>query len=469
MPHLPRAARSIWLDGAAPASRPPLEGEARAEVAIVGGGIVGAATALLVAERGASVTLVEARSVAGAVTGHSTAKASALHEASYSTIARRVGRGAAAAFGAANLEGVALIAGLAEAHGIECSLERAPNYLYAEDEDGATRVEAECEAANAAGVRAELTRAAGLPFPVRAAARLDRQIAFDSAAFTRGLAAAAEAAGAAIHERSRVRSVSHRDRCTLRLENGATLSAGRVVLATQMPLLDRGLYFARLRPQASYAIAGPVDEAPPGMYLGVGAATRSIRSLPGVAGGRRLIVGGEGHKVGQGDSAGAYARLAGWAGERLGLAEVSHRWSAHDLMSPDGLPMIGRLAPWAPRILCATGFGKWGLAQGVAAAAMLAAELDGEHDPKLDAYDPMRLNPRGQAFDVAKENANVAFHFAADRVRRKGAPRCTHLGCLVRWNTADETWDCPCHGSRFAADGSVLNGPASAPLELGER
>jgi nitrite reductase/ring-hydroxylating ferredoxin subunit len=235
-----------------------------------------------------------------------------------------------------------------------------------------------------------------------------------------------------------------------------------------MPLLDRGLYFARLRPQMSYAVAAPAAATPPGMYLGTGRTPRSIRSAPAAGGTRHLIVGGEGHKVGEGDGAQAYPRLAGWAGERFGVEGIAYRWSAHDLMSPDGLPMIGALAPWAPRILTATGFAKWGLAKGISAAAMLCGEIVGEPDPKREIFDPARLDVLAQAPALVKENANVAVHFAGDRVRRRGAPRCTHLGCLLRWNEGDETWDCPCHGSRFAADGSVLNGPASAPLDLGD-
>jgi glycine/D-amino acid oxidase-like deaminating enzyme len=467
MAEMPGKSASLWLDGAEPVRRPPLTGHTRAEVAVVGGGIVGAATALFLAERGVSVVLLEARAVGGAVTGHSTAKVTALHETAYSQIARRVGREAAFAYAEANLEGVAAILRLAERHAIECSLERAPNYLYTEDPDSVDDVEFECDAAADAGLDVELTSHTGLPFEVRAAVRLDDQVAFDSAAFTRGVAAAAARAGVRIYEGSRVRSVSHRAPCRLELENGATLRADQVVIATQMPLLDRGLYFARLRPQMSYAIAGPVADAPAGMYLGIGGATRSIRSTPG-PGTRRLIIGGEGHKVGEGTGADAYPRLADWAQERFALDSVTHRWSAHDLMSPDALPMVGGLAPWSSRILTATGFGKWGLAKGVAAAAMLCGQMFGEPDPKLEVFDPARLNARAQAPGFVKENANVALHFVGDRVRHRGTPRCTHLGCLVRWNEADQTWDCPCHGSRFAADGSVLNGPASAPLDLSD-
>ncbi len=463
----------------------------------MGGGIVGAATALALAEAGAEVVLVEARRIGEGVTGHSTAKVSALHETPYSQIARGVGHEAASAYATLNLEGVAAVASLAYEHKIDCSLETAPNYIFSEEASEARKVEAEVDAAQAAGVEVELTDQTELPFEVQIAARLGGQIAFDSAAFTRGVVDAAEKAGVRVHEESRVVSTKRGAPCVLRFDSGDELEADRVVLATHMPLLDRGLFFARLRPQASYAVSAPAADAPVGMYLGIGSSTRSIRSAPRADGGRSVIVGGEGHKVGQGQGADAYPVLSNWLADRFAAAAVEYRWSAHDLMSPDELPFIGPLAPFSPRIQVATGFSKWGLAAGVAAGGMLSRELSGDPDPRRETFDPGRLNLRSSAPDLFKENADVGMRFFSGRLRRRRpadlAPgegrivadglrqvaecrdeegalhrvsaRCTHLGCIVRWNKGDSTWDCPCHGSRFDADGSVRNGPAAKPLE----
>ena len=496
MADLPGTPESLWLAGKPPEPRPAYSGSDRVEVAVVGGGVVGVTAALALAEAGTAVTLVEARRISGGVTGHSTAKVSALHETQYTAISAGVGREAASAYAELNTEGVAAVAALAFDHDIDCSLETAPNYIFSEEPTGAAKVEAEAEAAQAAGLEVELTDETDLPFPVRAAARLGGQLAFDSAAFTRALADAAESAGARIFEASRVVAVKQGSPCVLRFESGAELEADRVVLATHMPLLDRGLFFARVRPQASYAVSAPAADAPIGMYLGIGSSTRSIRSAPRSDGSRTVIVGGEGHKVGQGEPADSYTTLAGWLAERFDAGSVEHRWSAHDLMSPDELPFIGPLAPYASRIFTAAGFSKWGLAAGVAAAQMLARELSGDPDPRRETFDPNRLNLRASAPDLVKENADVAMRFVSGRLRRSPsqdlAPgqgrvvaqgprqvaecrdadgtlhrlsaRCTHLGCIVRWNEGDTTWDCPCHGSRFDADGTVLNGPASAPL-----
>lgn len=494
---LPGVSQSLWLSAEEPPGRAPYGGGGRADVAVVGAGIVGAAVALELAKSGSEVILVEARRVASGVTGNSTAKVTALHELQYSQIASKVGREAASAYAALNLDGVSAIAALAYEHEIDCSLETAPNYLYAEDDSGASDVESEADAAMAAGLEVELTESTELPFDVRIAARLGGQIALDSAALTRGLVDAAEKAGASVYEMSRVSSIKHGSPCELSFESGLRLEADRVVLATHMPLLDRGLFFARLRPQASYAVSAPAADAPVGMYLGIGDSTRSIRSASRLDGTRAVIVGGEGHKVGQGEGADAYGVLADWLGKRFDADAVEHRWSAHDLIAPDELPFIGQLAPFSPRVSVATGFAKWGLAAGVAAAGMLARELTGEPDPRRDVFATSRLNLRASAPDLVKENADVGFRFLAGRLRRgrssdlepgegrvvadglrqvaecrqkEGAvhrlsARCTHMGCIVSWNEGDSTWDCPCHGSRFGADGSVLNGPAATALE----
>jgi glycine/D-amino acid oxidase-like deaminating enzyme/nitrite reductase/ring-hydroxylating ferredoxin subunit len=496
MSNLPGSPTSLWLANRGAPPRPAFETRKRADVAVIGGGIVGVTTALALAKEGCAVVLVEARRLAEGVTGNSTAKVTALHSNQYSMISASVGREAAAAYAELNADGVAKVAELAFDHQVECSLETAPNYIYAEDAKGAGMVQAEAEAAQAAGLEVELTEDTDLPFPVEAAARLGGQIAFDSAAFTRGLADVAESEGVEIFESSRVFGVKHGSPCRISFESGAQLEADNVVLATHMPLLDRGLFFARLRPQASYSVSAPADDAPVGMYLRLGGPTRSIRSAPHPDGSRSVIVGGEGHKVGQGKAAGAYENLADWTRERFDAGEVEHRWSAHDLMSPDELPFIGPLAPFQPRIHVATGFSKWGLAAGVAAAHMLAGELTKSSDPRREAFDPTRLNLRAQAPDIIKENVDVGARFFGGRLRRQRstelAPgegrivaegldqvaecrddagelhrvsaRCTHLGCIVRWNPGDSTWDCPCHGSRFEPDGTVRNGPASRPL-----
>ena len=280
-----------------------------------------------------------------------------------------------------------------------------------------------------------------------------------------------------------------------------SVRARHVIVATQIPFLDRGFFFARAHPQKSYVIAGPVDDAPRGMYISAEEPTRSLRSTPGPDGGRLLIVGGEGHKPGTEEDTGKrYARLERFMADRFDGAEATYHWSTHDFMPVDRLPYIGPLWPGDDRILVATGFAKWGLTKGTLAAAMLTDRILGRPNAWAELYDSTRLDPRHSVRRFAQENADVGLRFVRDRLRpRPGrermerlAPgdgavirvgtrqyavyraddgrlhtlsaRCTHLGCIVGWNQADRAWECPCHGSRFAADGTLVQGPATADL-----
>jgi Rieske Fe-S protein len=279
------------------------------------------------------------------------------------------------------------------------------------------------------------------------------------------------------------------------------VTAERVVVATHFPFLDRGLFFARISPQRSYCIAvrtaGP---APQGMYLSASSPKRSVRSAAAAAGpGELVLVGGESHKTGHGDPAAAYARLEEWARDRFEVESVDYRWASQDNMPADGIPYVGSLTPLSDRILTATGFRKWGLTNGVAAAMMLADEIAGRENPWRPTFDANRFTPRAALPTMLKEGADVGLRLVADRLApgdvpsledlapgeggivRDGfqrvaayrhpageltvlSPTCTHMYCHVRWNRAERTWDCPCHGSRFDASGTVIEGPAVKDL-----
>ena len=280
----------------------------------------------------------------------------------------------------------------------------------------------------------------------------------------------------------------------VRTAGGQVVNAEHVVVATHLPFLDRGLYFARCHPERSYVVAGRTTDAPAGMYLSTEEPAHSIR-----AHGDWLLVGGESHKTGQADAAERYTRLEGWARERFGI-EPELRWATQDHMSVDGVPYVGRHDPLSSGIWVATGFRKWGLAMGTAAAELLAAQIAGGDHAWRELFDPQRVRPKASATSFVKENANVALRFFGDRVVKRGdveeigpgqgrvvgaglgqravyrdedgtlhelSARCTHLGCIVNWNSAERTWDCPCHGSRFGATGEVVEGPAVRPLQRG--
>jgi nitrite reductase/ring-hydroxylating ferredoxin subunit len=252
-----------------------------------------------------------------------------------------------------------------------------------------------------------------------------------------------------------------------------------------------------MHPERSYALGLYVrGTAPQGMYLSTESPSHTVRSHP-TERGELVIAGGESHKVGQSgeDTADRVARLESWARERFDVEEIAYRWSTQDNMPVDGVPYIGKLHPAAKRLWVATGFKKWGLAWGAASAEILTDLIGERTNGWAWLVDPNRFKPGAAAKEFVKENANVGWRFVRDKVAaadfssldelepgrgglvREGAgkvaayrdeagelhvlsPTCTHLGCTVKWNTAEKSWDCPCHGSRFHFDGTVLQGPA---------
>ena len=494
--HLPGRAASLWLETSPTPEYPSASDAIEADVAVIGGGIVGVTTALLLARDGASVALLEAGRICNGVTGRTTAKLSSLHGLSLSAIEQKHGEDAARVYGEANEAGLARIASFVEELAIDCELRRKPNFTYAEDPEERSEIEQEAALAARLGLPASFVEDVDLPFPVAAAVRFDDQADFHPRRYVLALVAALAAAGGRVFEESPVVSVEQGPPCRVHVRGGAVVVAERVVVATHMPLLDRGAFFARVHPERSYAIAARAHEPlPAGMYLSTESPAHSIRAAR-VDGDDWLIVGGEGHKTAHADSAERYRRLADYAWERFGIRQVELRWASQDNMPVDGLPYVGRLWPFSDRLLTATGFKKWGLAAGTAAAMIMADSVAGRENPWAGTFSTERITPLASAAELVKENVDVGARFFLDRLKRRSvhslargeggivrhgtgqaavyndeqgrlhalSARCTHLGCIVDWNAGDRTWDCPCHGSRFAIDGTVIQGPAVAPL-----
>jgi glycine/D-amino acid oxidase-like deaminating enzyme/nitrite reductase/ring-hydroxylating ferredoxin subunit len=477
---------------------PEVRSDLKCEVAVVGAGIVGVSTALRLAARGVSVVLLEAGRVGAGVTGNSSAKLSALQGLAYSTIAKKCGVEAASHYAGLNSDGIEFVRATADQHRIDCGLGERTAVSFAETSRGREELVAELEAARSAGLAVEISDVSDLPFPVAGTLSLTGQANFDPLAWTRGAAGAAVKLGARVFELSRVLSMSGLRARELTIAGGHKVRAERVILATHVPIFDRGAFFARVRPMTSFAVAGKLDsEAPEGMYLSVDGPTRSISPLPGSSRSRRILVAGEGHRPGTADSAHSIGRLQEYLRIRFGAKSIEHHWGAHDQMSFDRLPLIGRLLPVDERVLTATGFSKWGLAAGAGASGILAGHVLGEESPSGSTFEPLRMN-LSSARGLLSHNADSGSRFVLDRIRHRRRPReldpgegmvvgdglaqkaicrdrdgtyhevsarCPHLGCIVAWNQAECTWDCPCHGSRFRPDGAVIEGPAVNSLE----
>lgn len=504
-PGVPTARRtSVWVDTAPdPPLHPQLDGDVRADVAVVGGGIVGITTALLLAEAGASVVLLEAGRLAGGTSGFTTAKVSSQHGLIYHALRSQHGRDTARRYGAANEAALAWIAARVQRDAIDCDFRRQPSYAYVTSADDRAQIELEAEAAVEAGLPASLVTETPLPYAVAAAVRFDHQAEFHPRKYLLALAERLGVyGGARVFERSHAVEVGEHEGRQVAKGPGGRVLAERVVIATHFPFLDRSLAFARLHPARSYAIACRIAGAPPeGMHISGDSPTRSVRAIPMPDGKELLLVGGEGHKTGtESDTALRYERLEAFAREHWDVREVAYRWSAQDPVTLDRIPYVGRLLPHSDKVLMATGFGKWGMTGGTAAALLLTDLCLGREAMWADLFNPNRLTLRQSLPRLVKENAQVGARFVGDRLRsadhrplenlRRGegaivelggkrvaaardddgtlhavSARCTHLGCLVQWNNAERSWDCPCHGSRFGLDGTVLEGPAVHRLE----
>jgi glycine/D-amino acid oxidase-like deaminating enzyme/nitrite reductase/ring-hydroxylating ferredoxin subunit len=484
---------SLWIGTSAAAEHDPLAGDLRVDAVIVGAGIAGLTAARLLVDTGRKVAVIDAGDLCAGATGYTTAKVTSLHSAIYTRLVDTWGAERAAVYATANEAAIGKIRELASADSIECDLEAASAYTYTETADGVAAIEREGEAARQAGLDVTITTDTGLPYPVRAAVRADNQAQFHPRNYCLGLADAIVRAGGSVFEHTRAVAVDDDGRVTT---DRGVITADAIVLATQMPISDAGGHFARMEPKRSYAGAFRADERPSGMYISIDEPTRSVRSTPD----GWVIVGGEGHKVGQDeDTRQRYAALEEWSKDRFGSSGLKYRWSAQDYESADRLPFIGRLSPGSDRVFVATGFGKWGMTNGTAAAIIITDLIEGVPNAWFETFDATRIAAKQSARGVLRENVDVARHFVGDRISNLNPPdvvtlaagagaiasqdghkvaafrdddgalhcisaTCTHLGCQVTFNTAERTWDCPCHGSRFDVDGHVLQGPAVEDL-----
>jgi glycine/D-amino acid oxidase-like deaminating enzyme len=495
------ALTSLWQDRH---PRTPREGTAevggRWDVVVVGGGLTGVTTALLLGRAGKSVLLVEADHVGFGTTGRSTAKLSLLQGTQLSTIVRKHSAAVAATYVEANREGLAWVERFCADH--EVAVQRRAAYTYAQGAGGVASVRAELDAAKAAGLPVEWVDDVPLPFETHGAVRLDDQLQVDPLELLDALSLEAAAHGVTIAEKTRVRRVSGRDPMIVHTEHGDA-EAGTVVIATNMPILDRGAFFARMSPGRSYGLAFRTrSQAVDGMFLSADSPSRSLRDAPD-DGGHLLLVGGNGHTTGRTSSEQAKIDdLRRWTQQHWPGAEETHAWSAQDYLPHHSLPFCGPLLPGVEEILVAGGYSKWGMTNAVAASLALSGRiLDGhmEWSDVMSTWTSRELRGLGKS---ALLNAEVGVEMTAGWLRpltspglgaapgegdaavrydqfghpptassrvggveRRVSAVCSHLGGIVRWNDAERSWDCPLHGSRFGPDGEVLEGPATCGLK----
>ena len=492
---------SYWIASTPETAYPELSSDLQVDVAVVGAGITGVTAAVLLKRAGKTVALLDAKRIVQGATGYTTAKVTSGHGALYSKLVDSFGEDGARVYAESNQAAIERIDELGPSAGIDCDFERKDNYVFAHSPQERTQLEREAAVMTRLGLPASFVTDTPLPFAVAGAVRLEHQAQFHPRKYLLGLADTIPGDGSHVFENTRATFVNSGKTAVVETPRG-NVRAGDVVLATHLPFMDRGLFFAKAHPHRSYAVAAPIapEEAPDGMFINAGTPTRSVRTIRD---GDRLLIqaGGQGHKPGlAGDEPERYEVLEAFLHEHWPSAgPVEYRWSTQDYMSADRVPYVGRLTRRSGHVYTATGYSKWGMTAGTVAAGLITDAILGRASPWADLYDAKRLNLRASGGKLLKENAATGLRFVAQRVSRadkrrpeelaegEGAvmrlgglkravykdeqgvvhvlsPVCRHLWCYVEWNAAERSWDCPCHGSRYNAEGRAIQGPTVQDL-----
>ena len=428
---------SIWENNAQIPRFPKLEGSLRTDVLIVGGGLAGILCAWNMTRVGIDCILIEENRIMHGVSGRTTAKITSQHGMIYHELLNRFGVERARMYWQANEEALDIYRKLAEiTSGV---LEPQNSYIYATD--GIEKLEAEMEAYNILKIPARWETSLPLPFSVSGA------LSFADQAQAHPLKLIAHLSqGLKIYENTKaIQFYGNR----VQTQNG-TITAEKIIITTHFPILNRhGGYFLKLYQQRSYVIAVDNAEKVDGMYLDCAENGLSIRST-----GKWLLLGGGGHRTGKKGNGWRLPQEA--AAKYYPQAKTVAHWATQDCMTLDGMPYIGQYSKATPNLYVATGFGTWGMSTSMVAATILTDLVQDRDNSYTSLFSPSRSMLHRQLFVNGID--------AAVNLLRPTRPRCPHLGCALRWNAMEHSWDCPCHGSRFDKNGKKLNNPATDDL-----
>ena len=428
--------RSIWAEAALPRF-PSLHGDKKVHTLVIGGGIAGLLCAYELKQAGVDVILLEAGRICGGVTQNTTAKITAQHGLIYHKLLKQLGRERAKLYLQANLDAVAHYGTLCKQ--IPCHYEIQSAYAYSLEDRQI--LEQEAHALHLLGYPASLKEDLPLPFQTAGAVKFRHQAQFHPLEF-----AAHIAKELTIFENTPVRHLNGRTAVT----DMGRIQAENIIVATHFPFMNtHGSYFLKLYQHRSYVLALQNTDFPGGMYIGEGENSLSFRRS-----GDLLLFGGGGHRTGK--QGGGWTELAKLAARAYPKATEVARWATQDCMSLDGIPYIGSYSRHTPGIFVATGFRKWGMTGSMVAAGILTDLVLGRENPWGEVFHPSRSILKPQ---LMVNTAETLYNFL-----RPTRPRCSHMGCALKWNPQERSWDCSCHGSRFTEDGNPINNPAQQKI-----
>ena len=415
-----------------------LPGDLHTDVLIIGGGMAGLLCAHTLHRAGVDYTLVEADRIGGGVTKNTTAKITAQHGLIYHSLLRRFGAETARQYYDANQSAVAAYRALFR--DMDCDFEEKASFVYSLED--AALLQREMAALHTIGVPAELVTELPLPMKTAGAVKFSGQAQFHPLKFLKHLCPELR-----IYEKTLVRELAPHTAVTDR----GTIRAKQIIVTTHFPMLNKhGSYFLKLYQHRSYVLALENGEAVDGMYVDEGKKGLSFRNY-----GDLLLLGGGSHRTGK--QGGSWGELEDFARIHYPSARIRYRWATQDCMSLDGIPYIGAYSKGTDGLLVATGFNKWGMTSSMVAAQLLADLVQGKENPYAELFSPSRCILRPQLAVNGWE--------AVTNLLTPAKKRCPHLGCALKWNAREHTWDCPCHGSRFQENGHLINGPATGDLE----
>lgn len=430
---------SIWTQTAQLPKFDPLRSDLKTGVLIIGGGMAGLLCAYWLARTGADYALVEADRICGGATKNTTAKITSQHGLIYDKLIREFGVEKARLYLEANQAALEDYRTLCRS--IDCGFEERDAFVYSRT--SRRKLDRELEALARLGFPAELVTEPPLPFSTAGAVKFPRQAQFHPLKF-----AAAIAGNLRIFEHTKVLELGPGKAVT----NGGTISAEKIIIATHFPLLNKhGGYFLKLYQRRSYVLALKNASSVNGMYLDEDEKGLSFRSC-----GDLLLLGGGGHRTGK--RGGGWKELEAFAGEHYPQARETARWAAQDCMTLDGVPYIGPYSRYTEGLYTITGFNKWGMTSSMAAARVLTDLVLGRRNPYAEVFSPSRTVLWPQ---LAVNGLESALGILTPTV-----PRCPHMGCALKYNAQEHSWDCPCHGSRFGEDGRLIDNPATDDKRL---
>lgn len=430
---------SLWQESASLPSFKRLSGNVKCDVLIIGGGMAGLLLGHMLKERGIDYLIVEAKNIAGGITKNTTAKITAQHGLFFSKLSSEFGREKASLYLEANTEAIGDFERLSES--IDCGFERKDAFVYSLDDR--RKIEREFLALDKAGFSAEFQKDLPLPFSVAGAVKFKNQAQFNPLKFLSGISKDLN-----VFENTRVRELIGETAVT---SGGGKIEAKRIVVATHFPFINKhGSYFLKMYQHRSYVLA--LENAPDlcGMYLDENEKGLSFRNYEDL-----LLVGGGSHRTGK--KGGGYNELSEFVRKSYPQARVKYQFATQDCMTLDKAPYIGHYSKNTPNLFVAAGFNKWGMTSSMVSAKILADMLEGKHNRYEEVFSPSRTILRPQ---LAVNGAQAVLNLLTPT-----APRCPHMGCALKWNPDERSWDCPCHGSRFEENGKQIDNPATGDLK----